>query len=92
MNPRFIRIQDIRTRAWHHLNVNHVVAVTETAKPSSAPHWDSKTVGETYTIIKMVDGAEYETDTFPVEQLVQRLTKENTEWSRVVDKLDLLSP
>ena len=72
MNPRFIRIQDIRTRAWHHLNVNHVVAVTETAKPSSAPHWDSKTVG--------------------VEQLVQRLTKENTEWSRVVDKLDLLSP
>lgn len=92
MNPRFIRIQDIHTREWHYINVNHVTGVTETTKPSTAPHWDSATNCDAYVTIKTIDGNEYESDTFSAEQLVRRLTREKTEWSRVVEKLDLLTP
>ena len=92
MNPRFIRIQDMKTQCWHYLNVYHVASVTETTKPSSAPHWNSSNSGEVYATIKMANGTQYETDTYPIAQIIQRLTKENTEWARVVDKLDLLAP
>jgi hypothetical protein len=92
MNPRFIRIQDIRTRTWHHINVHHVVSVTECETSSNTPHWDPAKSGPAYACINMVDGTQYETDTFTVEQVVGRITKENTEWARTIDRLDLLSP
>ena len=92
MNPRFIRIQDVRTRQWHYINVHQVIAVSETIHAKTAPHWDTGNAGEAYATVRLVDGTQYETDTYTVEQVVQRLTKENTEWSRVIDKLDLLSP
>ena len=92
MNPRFIRVQDMKTQCWHYLNVHHVVSVTQTTGPSSAPHWNSSEPGEVYATIKTIDGSQYQTNTYSIDQIVQRLTKENTEWSRVIDKLDLLSP
>jgi len=92
MNPRFVKIQDVKTRQWHYINVHHVVSVSETIVPKTAPHWDPGTQGEAYATVRLIDGAHYETDTFSVEILVQRITKENNEWSRVIDKLDLLSP
>ena len=92
MNPRFIRIQDIQTRTWHHINVYHVVSVTESEVATTAPHWDPANSSSPSAMIKMVDGTQYETDTFSVTQVVQRLTKENTEWARTIEKLDLLQP
>ena len=92
MNPRFVKIQDVKTRKWHYINVNHVSSVTETATPETAPHWDRGNTDDTYAIIRMADGSQYETDTFNINQLMQRLMKESTEWSRVIDKLDLLAP
>ena len=56
MNPRFIRIQDIQTRTWHHINVYHVVSVTESEVATTAPHWDPANSSSPSAMIKMVDG------------------------------------
>ena len=91
VNPRYIRIQDTKNREWHHVNVYHVIAVTETKAPKSAQHWDAGSPERSgCVVVKLSDGTQYETDTYNAEQIIQRLTKANTEWSRVIDKLDLM--
>lgn len=89
MKPRFVKIQDLKTRAWYHVNIHHIVSISESVNPPDARRWNS-TIGNVYTTITTVDGSQYDTSTFTVEEIMRRVSRSDTEWSRTMEKLDPL--
>jgi hypothetical protein len=89
MKPRFVKIQDLKTRAWYHVNIHHIVSISENANQPDNRRWDS-TIGNVYTTIITVDGSQYDTVTFTMEDLIRRVARSDTDWSRTMEKLDPL--